>query len=351
MHKDKLDVLLDILKKNPQKYRYPIKDMLVAVGGNHDAFLFLFENLSEEDKPKINQGYSQYKSYFLDAIIAQDEKTFNHYFFKYCSDVVDIEEIRSLYFKLPNNEKLKNFLEEKDNPQSIDKIVEKLSVLWSQEAKQYQENYQRYLPKLQKLALLKGNKSRAADYFSYWGRKMIDNKGIDYFFDFCGKINLEPFIFCINTKKNFSIDLNKADKDTLEKLMLYGEKMMLEYSVTHKFQFPYSVVEKISGYYPILGLLKNLSTQNPPKEKEFVFIWDNNQEYIKDILKKQLFIRGDKSIEELLKALKTHTQDIGSQLGIHQKDIDDLISFSQYAKLNQTLIVNEENKSIKKVKI
>jgi hypothetical protein len=357
--KDKLDILVDLIQKGDKKYCDPYEDMLRAVAFNSDAFLFLYESLPEAVRPKLNDKSAYFRELFVNAISKQDERTFNNYFFNEIHELLSIDEIRALHFKLPENEKLKSYLKSKDNPKNIDEIVGVLSQLWSQNAEHYQEMLEQYSPKLEKLAEIKSRKSRAAEYFSYWGSQMIKREGLDSFLSFCEKINLEPFRFCMQTGKNFGLEPHKMAVEDLRKLINYGDKLFNNIPV-HSGKPSYQVIEMMSGYAPIIQFLKKVSEQGTAEDTEkFGLIWETQQLHIKHTFNKIRYntINLDRTCTvDVIKQVANeifagNSSDWHKDSNMNKSDFFRIIAWGTYAEVNMKVPLKDGQTETKRIKI
>lgn len=355
--KDKLDILIELLLKSDSYHSDKFTKLLNSVSHNSDAFLFLYEAMPEEHRPKLED--SQYfRDIFLYAISCQDEKTFNNYFFSGLHELLNVEEIRKLHFKFPENEKLKEYSKSKDNPKNIDEIVNVLSQLWGQNSEHYPEMLNRYLPKLQKLSEIKSKKSRAADYFAWWGIRMIKKDGLQKFFEFCQTIQLEPVSFSSKTGMNFRLEPENMKIEDLKFLINYGEKLFGD-SKSPGVKSSYLVIEKMSSYAPITQLLNKLTKEETPENiDKFLLIWKTQQKHIKDVFNKIVHgtINPDKTeTVELIQQVVNETfigdADWHSDSNMRKSDIERIISWGKRMELEVSLPVKNEQTNNKKVKI
>lgn len=354
--KDKLDILFNLLKnKDKGSYSYHndiYEAFLEKIASNREAFFFLYDSMPNDVKPNLLTCSQNFRKTFLNIIETGDEKTFNSYFFSGMHEFFDLEKIRELHFKLPNNEKLKEYFKSKDNPQKIDEIVASLSLLWQNDSEHFQEMLEKYKPKLEKLAKINRANSRAAEYFAYWGRLIIEKHGFDYFIDFCKEIKLEPISFCFNTNQNLGYELKNMNQEQLEFFLNYGQNLVdLNY---HRFNHSFNAIEAVCKYDQLFQSLIDISKNNNNENLvKFCTIWDTQQNYIREILARFLYKSDyenysvDYLSKKILESSFEEKSGYSYSMKIYKSDFQRVIEWGKIAALEAELPKNEGNQKRK----
>jgi len=342
--KDKLDILFDLMGKSERAYLYsnPYEDLLSTLSNNNDAFLFLYESMPESIKPNLNTCSENFRRDFLDVIKKEDEKTFNSYFFSGMHKHFDSDSIRELQFKLPDNIQLKEYWRTIDTPKNIDDIIEFLAELWINNSPDYQAMFEHYLPKFEKINKNTSDKSRTADRFAWWSRKIIEKEGIQKYFEFCKTINVEPINFCVKADKNFSLYIQNINLDDLNFLINYGENL-IKTNPECKIKYSFQAVEKMCGYGNILNRLSELAQNDIPENQEkFSLIWSTQKEYIKTTIHKGIGMSNvkitdtlDKAIKELLNSsFSFDSRGWSTSLGLYKDNLKSIIAKGNISDLD-----------------
>lgn len=354
--KDKLDILFNLLKnKDKGSYSYNndiYEALLEKIANNRDAFFFLYDSMPNDVKPNLLTCSQSFRKTFLNIIETEDEKTFNSYFFSGMHEFFDLEKIRELHFKFPDNEKLKEYFKSKDNPQKIDEIVASLSLLWQNDSEHFQDMLEKYKPKLEKLAKINRANSRAAEYFAYWGRLIIEKHSLDYFIDFCKEIKLEPVSFCFNTNQHLGYDLKNMKQEVLEFFINYGQNLVdLNYP---RFNHSFNAIEAVCRYGDLFHSLIEISKEhNHENLIKFSTIWDTQQNYIKEILARLLYKRDyenysvDYLSKKILEASFEEKSGYSYSMKIYKSDFQRVIEWGKIATLEAELPKNEGNQKRK----
>lgn len=347
--KDKLDIFFNLLKQKEKDayYRDIYEDMLRNISSNRDAFLFLYESMPLDVKPDLVECSQYFRETFLSVIEKEDEKTFNSYFFSGMHECFDLETIRKLHFKLPTNEKLKEYFKGKDNPKNIDEIVSSLSLLWQNNSEHFSDMFKKYKPKLEKLSKITREKSRAAEYFCYWGRKIINKHGFDYFLDFCKGIKLEPICFCLNTNQNLGYDIVKMTPQEVEFFINYGNNFTdLK---NPRFKYSFRAIEAVCNYTELFHSLVKISENHTPENlKKFSIIWDTQQDYLKEVFGNFLHDRNyqDSTVDFLAQRILNESfdrkNDYSHNVKYYKKDFERVLSWGKVATLEVELHKNDE---------
>lgn len=163
---DRLDIFLELIQKKDRQdlsRGHPsenIYNMLCNMYYYHDAFFFMYENIPANLKPDWNKD-EHFRTIFMNALNKTEDDFFNHYFFQGLNDYCSVEEIREYSLKRPDNQKLKQYSIELDNPAKIDQIMKALLTFYHSDMERFDTLWQKAHPKLKTLKKINKEKSHA----------------------------------------------------------------------------------------------------------------------------------------------------------------------------------------------
>jgi hypothetical protein len=165
-NQDRLDIFFKLMQKKDRQdlsRGHPsenIYNMLCNMYYYHDAFFFMYENIPANLRPDWNKDV-HFRSIFMSALNKTEDDFFNHYFFQGLNDYCSVEDIRAYSLDRPNNQKLKEFSMELDNPVKIDKIMKALLTFYHSDLDRFDTLWVKSESKLKGLKKINKEKSHA----------------------------------------------------------------------------------------------------------------------------------------------------------------------------------------------
>lgn len=266
---DKLDKLFDLLKvKNPNKYEDEddkIFRLLFNLEKDSEAFLFIYESFSEEQKIKVEQIFG-FKDKLFSVIRTLDDNIFNHYFFTKLVDNTNFNLVRDEAFKRNQNEKLKAHVMNKEEPKNIDKVISSLSVYYEKEEfkNKYENLVNKYRSDIFSVNNITSSKSRSVKYLLNWLVLILTKKSMNDVINICSDLNLDLYKIITNTNQKLYFNDNR--KNNLSDDDIIGFKKLIEQNSEVE---PNKLITKTTNILSFIDILKN--NEDP---QHIAFFWD-----------------------------------------------------------------------------
>ena len=238
---DKFEKFLSLISK-PNSYSDEKRNIVKLMQGlpNSESFLYFYDILPADKKPILDREKNEYfYNTFFGYIKNLDDESFNKYFFELFTDYHDIEELRIQSLKRPDNNRFQIFLKDRDNPKSIDKIVEIISRYYGSDNSRCEELVERYRDRLLKLNQIKSQGSYALENLYWLLNHIVKTESMEKMLHFCQDIKFDIYK-CSAKNKNvlklfndeFVTQKNVQDLDYLFNLYPEVSKYKVLTSVT-----------------------------------------------------------------------------------------------------------------------